>query len=99
MALDIIVVGSGIGGLAAALALTAKGHRVLVLEASSDLQSVGGVTVIQANGCRLLDHLGVYQPLLRICRSKPFPWGSRRYEDGKWLRRVGAGYVQRYGYP
>ena len=100
MAFRILIVGSGLGGLSAALALTAKGHQVIVLEASSKLQAVGGIIVIQANGGRLLDHLGVYDQLMKICRSKPFTKGARRYEDGRWLRKdAGVGYEEKYGYP
>lgn len=100
MALKILIIGSGIGGLSAALALTAKGYQVVVLEATPKLQAIGGIIVIQANGCLLLDHLGVYQDLLKICRSKPFTKGVRRWEDGRWLRRdPGVGYEERYGYP
>lgn len=98
MALTIIIVGSGIGGLSAALALRTKGHQVIVLEASPNLQTIGGIIVIQANGSRLLDHLGVYHRLLKICRSKPFTRGARRYEDGRWLRKdAGVGYEEKYG--
>ena len=100
MALDIIIVGTGIGGLAAAIALLAKGHRVTVLEATPTLQAVGGIIIVQANGGRLLDHLGVYDRLMKICRGKPFTKGVRRYEDGTWLRKdTGLGYEERYGYP
>ena len=98
--LDVLIVGTGLGGLAAALALQAKGHRVTVLEASSTLQAIGGIIIVQANGCRLLDHLGVYQSFVKICRARAFTKGARRYSDGKWLRRdAGIGYEERYGYP
>ena len=36
MQADILVVGGGIGGLTAALALTRDGHRVLVLEKAAE---------------------------------------------------------------
>ncbi|GAA3705707.1 phytoene desaturase family protein [Gordonia hankookensis] len=47
---DIIVVGAGVGGLAAALRLQARGHRVTVMEQSGEIG--GKLGVIEAEGFR-----------------------------------------------
>ena len=44
--LDILVIGGGIGGLTAAIALRAHGHRVTVIERDPEW-SVYGVGIIQ----------------------------------------------------
>ncbi len=100
MPLNIIVVGTGIAGLGAAIALTDKGHNVTVLEATSQLQPIGGFITIQANGNRVLDSWGVYKSLLAICAAVPFAPDTRRYEEGEFLVRRSRGvYEKDYGYP
>jgi heterodisulfide reductase subunit A-like polyferredoxin len=42
--LRVIVVGAGLGGLACAIALTRRGHKVTVLEQSSQLGEVGSTS-------------------------------------------------------
>lgn len=39
--LEVVIVGAGIGGMAAALALGQRGHRVIVLESAPKLMEVG----------------------------------------------------------
>lgn len=57
--LDILVVGGGIGGLTAAIALRRTGHRVTLIE-KDPKWSVYGVGIIQqANVVRAMDQLGV----------------------------------------
>lgn len=54
-----IVVGAGVAGLTAALALAEIGMRVTIIEQSAQMSEVGAGLQISANGARVLDKLGV----------------------------------------
>jgi hypothetical protein len=54
-----IVVGGGIGGLGAAIALRGRGHEVVVLERAPQLDVVGAGITLFANAMNALDLLGV----------------------------------------
>lgn len=54
-----LVVGGGIGGLAAALGLRRAGWRVQVLEQAAEIREVGAGIALWLNGMRALDWLGV----------------------------------------
>jgi salicylate hydroxylase len=100
MPFKIVIVGTGIAGLGAAIALANKGHNVTVVEATSQLQPIGGIIVMQANANRVLDGLGVYESFLPICAAKPFGPSTRRYKDGAFLINKPAEiHEQDYGYP
>ncbi|TJZ94080.1 FAD-dependent oxidoreductase [Paracoccus gahaiensis] len=53
------VIGAGIGGLTAALALARRGARVTVLERAPALSEVGAGIQLSANAVRVLDALGL----------------------------------------
>lgn len=57
--MDVIVLGAGIGGLAAAVALAARGARVRVIEQAEALTEVGAGIQISRNGMAVLEWLGV----------------------------------------
>ena len=56
--MDIVIVGAGIGGLAAAASLLQRGHRVRVSEQAPRLGEVGAGIQMSANAVKVLDHLG-----------------------------------------
>src|SRR4051812_44955177 len=55
----IVVAGAGIGGLTAALALAAKGFRVVVLEKAARLEEAGAGLQLSPNASRILVELGL----------------------------------------
>jgi len=56
---QIIVIGAGIGGLAAALALQRRGFKVAVYERAPEIREIGAGVVIAPNARRVLRDLGV----------------------------------------
>jgi salicylate hydroxylase len=96
----IVVIGGGIGGLTAALALLRQGFEVEVYEQSNELKEVGAGVQIGANGTRVLHALGLKQPLER---SQVIPSGkeARLWNTGQTWKTLdlGAISVERYGSP
>ncbi|HEX6988767.1 MAG TPA: FAD-dependent monooxygenase, partial [Bacillota bacterium] len=62
----IVVIGGGIGGLAAATALSQKGFDVRVYEAAPELQPVGKGIWLPTNAMLVLQRLGLDAPLLDL---------------------------------
>jgi 2-polyprenyl-6-methoxyphenol hydroxylase-like FAD-dependent oxidoreductase len=64
--LPFIIVGGGIGGIAAAIALAEKGHPVHVFEQAPEFAEIGAGIQLGPNIVRALDRLGVKQDVLDI---------------------------------
>jgi salicylate hydroxylase len=64
--LHVILVGAGIGGLTAALALSDRGVAVTLLEQTDAIQAVGAGIQLSANATRLLFRLGLEAPLRAV---------------------------------
>jgi 2-polyprenyl-6-methoxyphenol hydroxylase-like FAD-dependent oxidoreductase len=58
------IVGAGIGGLAAGLALLKQGWQVHIYEQSSDIRILGASIYIWENGLRVLETLGVFDQVV-----------------------------------
>ncbi|MFJ9774080.1 FAD-dependent monooxygenase [Kitasatospora sp. NPDC101157] len=87
-----IVVGGGIGGLTAALALHRQGIPVTVHERAASLEPVGAGLALAPNALRALDRLGV-GPRLRALAA-PHPAIGVRHPSGRWLARTSTAAVE-----
>jgi salicylate hydroxylase len=98
--LRILIVGAGIGGLTAALALLRFGHDVEVYEQAEQLAELGAGVQISANGSRVLFDLGLESALRKVW-CIPEAKEIRLWNTGEtWkLFDLGAESVVRYGAP
>lgn len=96
----ILIIGGGIGGMAAALALLKRGFDVDVYEQSAELREVGAGIQISPNGNRALEALGVFETL-RELSSKAESKEVRLWNTGRTWKTfdLGTEAVQRYGFP
>jgi salicylate hydroxylase len=97
---NIAVVGGGIGGLTAALALLKRGLDVDVYEQAGELREVGAGIQISSNGTRVLYALGLKDALDRV-QVLPSRRQIRHWSTGEtwnWFE-LGATTAQRYGTP
>ena len=96
----ILIVGAGIGGLTAALALLRDGHEVEVYEQAPRLAELGAGVQISANGARVLFALGLESALRKVW-CEPAGKEIRLWNTGEtWkLFDLGAESVARYGAP
>jgi salicylate hydroxylase len=95
------IVGAGIGGLVAALALQRRGRRVVVFESSPELGEVGAGLTVTPNATRVFRDLGV-EPVLQELGTTPPKQAIKHWRDGRALveqirgdateKKYGAGY-------
>jgi len=74
---DVIVVGAGLGGLAAAVGLHRTGHAVTVLERAPESRETGAGIGIMPNGVLALDALGVGGAIREQAHAVTEPSGFR----------------------
>ncbi|MDT5294366.1 MAG: hypothetical protein QOJ76_1246 [Acidobacteriota bacterium] len=85
----VLIVGGGIGGLAAALALRREGFEPLVFEQAPALLEVGAAIAVWPNALKVLQRLGLGEALLAR---------AGRIEQARWLGRDGTLY-NRFSFP
>jgi salicylate hydroxylase len=81
LALNILITGAGLGGLASAIALARRGHNVTVFEQALVLGEVGAGIQIPSNSARLLLRWGL-GPYLKNIAVEPESIAMRRWENG-----------------
>jgi salicylate hydroxylase len=98
--INVAIVGGGIGGLAAAVALSHRGISVAVYEQSSELREVGAGVFIYPNSLRQLERNGLGNALARV--GAKVGSGSEYYRMdgsvvGKILTSDSSGWNGMYG--
>ena len=94
-----VIIGAGIGGLAAGAILRRDGHEVTVLERAERFEPLGAGLALWPNGARALREIGVGA----IAEAAEVPRGDggiRRARDGKLITTISPEILERrYGAP
>src|SRR3954467_4162383 len=87
--MNALIIGGGIGGLSAGLALARAGYETEVFERAPELKEVGSGLSLWSNALAALDRLGVLYALraLGVAGEK----GAFRGPDGRMLLEMRAG--------
>jgi 2-polyprenyl-6-methoxyphenol hydroxylase-like FAD-dependent oxidoreductase len=83
---EALVIGAGVGGLTAAVALHQQGWSVTVLERAPDIEAVGAGLGLTPNSLRALDMIGLGDTVrsMRTWQAE----GGLRTPSGRWLSRT-----------
>jgi salicylate hydroxylase len=99
MSFKIGILGAGIGGLTAAIALQRAGHEVVVYEQSKQFLRVGADINLTPNAVRALDGLGIGEAVRRTA-ARPTHRISRTWDSGEETSRLAMGdTAEKYGAP
>ena len=82
--LEISIVGAGIGGLVAALALKKRGHKPIIYEKTESLSELGAGIQLSPNANKVLKYLGVMKELQKDV-YEPEAFQFVHYRTGKVL--------------
>ncbi len=98
--MNITIIGAGLGGLSAALALLQKGFRVTVLEQAAELGEIGAGVQLGPNAVGVLYRLGLQAPLETVT-CETLGKRVRLWNTGQTWPLFDLGTVSRemYGYP
>ncbi len=86
---QVVIVGAGIAGLTAAIALDRAGIEVLVVERATALTQAGTALSLWPNALAALDDIGLRQVVIGI--GNPEPAGTVRDSSGRMLITVNQG--------
>ncbi len=98
--MKIVIIGAGLGGLAAAICLAKKGHDVVVLESHAALSEIGAGIQVCPNASRLMHAWGLRETFEKRVLA-PEASVARRYSTGEVIARTPQNPYSEdtYGYP
>ncbi|KAL8835345.1 MAG: hypothetical protein Q9176_006997 [Flavoplaca citrina] len=98
--INVVIVGAGLGGLAAAIGIAKAGHQITILEQAGALGEVGAGIQIPPNASRILKKWGLLDSI-RAVSVQPSDFILRSYHDGTVLSKQNlVPYAEeRYGAP
>src|SRR5258708_8851356 len=96
----VLIIGGGMGGMPAALALARAGFPAHIVERSPEFGEIGAGIQLAPNALRILDGLGVL-PELTALGVRPRHLVFMHADTGEHLTTVDFGepFERRYGYP
>ncbi len=95
----IAIIGGGIGGLAAALALEQRGAETIVCEQTGALSEIGAGLNLTPNAVKALRALGVEKQVQAIAAETDF-LNIRSWKSGRYISRTKRGdFRQKFGAP
>jgi 2-polyprenyl-6-methoxyphenol hydroxylase-like FAD-dependent oxidoreductase len=83
-----LVIGGGIGGLSATIALRRAGVEVAVFEQSSELKEVGAGVGLQIAAVKALKRMGMLEPIMAVSSEPLQALELRNWRSGKLLGKV-----------
>ncbi|CUM62466.1 uncharacterized protein PRCAT00000016001 [Priceomyces carsonii] len=100
--LKFVIIGAGLGGLAAAIGLRLNGHEVVILEQALKLGEVGAGIQIPPNSTRILERYGCKKQILELstlpkaCRFYKWDHGNELSSQNLWpycVQKYGGEYL------